>query len=163
MNKVLLGILLTVLAYTAYPNRVILICTALPEASLCKKPEPVPVEVAAPKPPVQIHKWVDDQGVVHYGENSSATSERIDETLEHISVIGGGGDAMQQNLSAAKSIRSSTGSSRRSSYSSSSYSKYKREAKKKRCAKIAANRDKYTMRSGDYRSYSSQYSNECIL
>ncbi len=171
MKTFILGILIAVLAFVAYPKRQAILCLALPEHETCQPlvmPAAVEPEIAvpAPKPVQKVFKWTDDQGVVHYGEQDVGGSERIDEDLEELTVLSGGKDAMMRNQSAANQLRTtaSTPAYRKSrSYKSASTKSYEQSAKKKRCAYLAGKRDGYSMQDPKYKRYSTQYGQECIF
>ena len=171
MKTFILGILIAVLAFVAYPKRQAIFCLALPEHETCQPvvmPVAVEPEVVAPEPkPVQkVYKWTDDQGVVHYGEQDVGGSERIDEDLQELTVLSGAKDAMIRNQRATSQLRAtaSTPTYRKSrSYKSVSTKSYERAAKKKRCAYLAGKRDGYSMKDPKYKRYSTQYGQECIF
>jgi len=171
----ILGILIAVLAFVAYPKRQAILCLALPEHETCQ-PVVMPVAVESkivvpepkpePKRVQKVFKWTDDQGVVHYGEQDVGGSERIDEDLQELTVLSGGKDAMMRNQSAANQLRTTapTPTYRKSrSYRSASTKSYEQSAKKKRCAYLAGKRDGYSMQDPKYKRYSTQYGQECIF
>ena len=175
MKTFILGILIAVLAFVAYPKRQAILCLALPEHETCQ-PVVTPVaaepDVVMPEPkqearPVQkVFKWTDDQGVVHYGEQDVGGSERIDEDLQELTVLSGAKDAMTRNQNATNQLRATASAPtyRKSrSYKSASTKSYERAAKKKRCAYLAGKRDSYSMKDSGYKRYSTQYGQECIF
>jgi len=166
----ILGILIAVLAFVAYPKRQAILCLALPEHETCPRFAIEPVAVLEPKQearPVQkVFKWTDDQGVVHYGEQDVGGSERIDEDLQELTVLSGAKDAMTRNQNATNQLRATASAPtyRKSrSYKSASTKSYERAAKKKRCAYLAGKRDSYSMKDAGYKRYSTQYGQECIF
>ncbi len=175
MKTFILGILIAVLAFVAYPKRQAILCLALPEHEACQPVvtavavEPdvvVPEPIQEPKPVQKVFKWTDDQGVVHYGEQDVGGSERIDEELQELTVLSGAKDAMIRNQTAANKLRTSgsTPTYRKSrSYKSVSTKSYERAAKKKRCAYLAGKRDSYSMKDSGYKRYSTQYGQECVF
>ena len=167
MKTFILGILIAVLAFVAYPKRQAILCLALPEHETCQ-PAVIEPEVVVPEPkPIQkVFKWTDDQGVVHYGEQDVGGSERIDEDLQELTVLSGAKDAMTRNQTATNQLRAtaSTPTYRKSrSYKSASTKSYEQAAKKKRCAYLAGKRDSYSMKDSGYKRYSTQYGQECIF
>ncbi len=168
MKTFILGILVAILSFVLYPQRVSLYCAVMVESSECLPAEIATEEVVAKAkaPPVKekqkVYKWTDDQGVVHYGEQEQGNAERIDESLDELTVISGGQEAMERNQSAASQLRSTT-SSKAYRSSSSSASTSAKASKKKRCAYLAGKRDGYKMKDSGYKRYSTQYGQECIF
>jgi len=165
----ILGILVAVLAFVAYPKRQAILCLALPEHETCQPvvmPVAVEPEIAVPEPKSiqKVFKWTDDEGVVHYGEKEVGGSERIDEGLQELTVMSGGKDAMTRNQNATSQLKTSSPTYRKSrSYKSVSTKSYEKSEKKKRCAYLAGKRDGYSMQDPKYKRYATQYGQECIF
>jgi len=168
-----LGVLVAVLVFVAYPKRHAIFCLMTPEHEQClpKLVEPAVEPVVEPvieEVPKQqkVYKWVDAKGVVHYGEREHGGALRIDESLTELSVVSGGQKAKLRNQGAARALNA-TGNSRSITYSQNSSSafskKSQREEKKRRCAYLAGKRDGYSMKTSGYKRYSTQYGQECIF
>jgi len=113
-----------------------------------KKIQSIP---APPEKIQKIYKWVDESGVIHYGEKE--LGRRIDKELHELTII--------QAETRKVNIQTNTRDSR--SAANVNAEKVKREQKKRKCAALAGKRDSYSMRSSQYKRYSTQHAHECIF
>lgn len=174
MNKFILGIVLTVLAFVAYPKRLELQCFFLPESKACQpvapmvmtKAAPVPAEEKQPDiipaPRQEIHKWVDDQGVVHFVDRPVGNSERIDQDLKEISVIESAADIKKINDKASGTL-SHTAQRSSGAYRNKSAQVDSIKRKKEKCSRLSANRNKYPLNSSSYKYWGTRYREECLF
>ena len=130
MRKLVFCAVVLGLLFVAYPKRQEILCNIFPENVSCAVPEPV-IKPVAEQSSQQVYKWVDESGVIHYGEKPVEGAVRIDDKLTELSVISGGAEAMERNQGATSQLR---GTKANRNYSSGSYDgkKVERERKKRR-------------------------------
>lgn len=111
-----------------------------------------------------IYKWVDEHGVVHFGERETKNSTRIDQDLKDITVIENAEETKEINKKAAGSLRRSYNSPQRYYSKPRGSSQVKKiKAKKQRCAYLSAKRNKYELNSPRYKYYGTLYRKECMF
>ena len=171
----ILGALLTTFGFLVYPQLLANKCDIYKGFDDCGVATSPINAVAAKKvadqiadqkiiPPQQIHKWVDSNGVVHYGEKAVAHSERIDQQLDDITVMENAADVAAVNKKASGSLSSSytyPSYSSRSVNGSTQVNQIKR--KREKCAKLAAKRNRSEMGSSSYKYYGTRYREECMF
>ncbi|MCG8315411.1 MAG: DUF4124 domain-containing protein [Pseudomonadales bacterium] len=175
MRWMILGMLLTTLGFLVYPQLEANKCQFYEGFSSCGGSTSTMKAVAAKnvaeqiaekeiKPPQQIHKWVDANGVVHYGEKAVSNSERIDQQLDEITVIENAADITAVNKKASGSLSSSyTYPSYSSGSVNGSTQVNQLKRKREKCAKLAAKRNRYEMGSSSYKYYGTRYREECMF
>lgn len=152
MKNFILGCLIAALAFLVYPHWHDIKCTVSEDLSECQPP-PEPQEdvakVAVAENPQKIYKWVDQEGVVHYGEKE--VGKRIDDQLHPLTIL--------QPEKTPVSSFTTTNTSR--PVVRTDNRKAEKERKKLACARLAGKRDSYSMRSDQYRRYRTQYAKQC--